>query len=554
MDKKQKDPFHESSKDPHISDDAVKKHKHETRETAEQVESSDRYYYAYGPYQSVRQDEASHTTTSTDSAGRVNSVQITPSTPVKSFSSSTQQDNLQGGSAVSGGRKGEVGQPMASQSDWNFKVSRHQRSIFFKVIFVSFILGVLVIVALTVASQRLEGSVPTVGQEGAGKTASSDTVFASDPRTVSPSGARSIPDMVEREGRAVVKLEVFCPRQDNQREEEDSWQHILREHPLFREFFRDYDLGEENQHRDKELVKELCSLGTGFLIYREKYKGVYKGYIVTNLHVVEQAIQNMESIIRVTLKDQAEPLFGKVLGTDVGSDLAMVEVEGKDPFPTVNLGDPDAVRVGNEVFAIGHPSALNNTVTKGIVSGLNRKIPVNGKAQPLEGMMQIDAAINPGNSGGPVLDVIQGKVIAISTANAPAVQGIGFATPINRDKFDLMMSGKNIPSKPQRSIGIGLTDSVKNNRLWVSCIDFVVPGSPAHAAGLEPGDIIVGIDGTGWATSEELKKQIDKKKMGDKIILQILRDGKKMNVKVEIGDKNQFKKQRDRIRRQGSRL
>jgi S1-C subfamily serine protease len=181
--------------------------------------------------------------------------------------------------------------------------------------------------------------------------------------------------------------------------------------PFFRRFFSD-ELGGQGEER-------LRGQGSGFLIDDS-------GVILTNSHVVNGADR-----VTVTLKD-GRKFDGTVRGVDEVTDLAVVKVDGKD-LPVVTLGDSEAISVGDWAIAVGNPLGLDNTVTLGIVSTLNRSSSQIGMSNKRLDFIQTDAAINPGNSGGPLLND-NGEVIGINTAIRADAMGIGFAIPINKAK------------------------------------------------------------------------------------------------------------------------
>jgi len=257
-----------------------------------------------------------------------------------------------------------------------------------------------------------------------------------------------------------------------------------------------------------------------------------KGYVLTNNHVVEGAGR-----IEVTLAS-GEVLAGRLVGTCVSTDIAVVKVDG-DGFPAAELGDSDKLRVGQRVFAIGNPFGLAGgpSVTAGVISAVNRSI--RSRRGVFEGLVQTDAAINPGNSGGPLVDV-HGRVVAINTAIIPFAQGIGFAIPINtarRCSEEIILHGGVV--RPWVGVnGLSVTRElaayhglpVDSGVLVVE----VVRGGPADRAGLDRGDLIVGLDDAPVRSVEELQRTVQKKKVGEKVRLQIVRRSRRLTVELVL--------------------
>lgn len=286
-------------------------------------------------------------------------------------------------------------------------------------------------------------------------------------------------------------------------------------------------------------ITPVPGVGSGFIIDP-------KGYIITNYHVVEKARK-----IDVTLSE-GKKYQGRLIGYDKRSDLAVIKIEGEN-FPYLPLGNSDILKPGQFAIAIGNPYGLNRTVTLGIISALNRTI-VESRGVRLENLIQTDAAINPGNSGGPLLN-IKGEVIGINTAIQSNAQGIGFAIPINKAKEiadKLIKEGK--VTYPWLGIkGYAIEVEYLNyikfpvNRGVV--VAEVIPGSPADKVGLKGGhrqiyidnmpliiggDIITKIDGKPVETMEELRAEVQKRKVGDWVTLTYIRDGREYNVKLQL--------------------
>ena len=270
-----------------------------------------------------------------------------------------------------------------------------------------------------------------------------------------------------------------------------------------------------------------------------------QGHIVTNNHVIAGA-----SGARIRLAD------GRVLGADlVGTapehDLAVLRVEASSDMAALPVGESDALRVGQTVFAIGNPFGLDWTLTTGIVSALDREIPTRGGAT-IEGLIQTDAAINPGNSGGPLIDSL-GRLIGVNTAifsSSGSSAGIGFAVPVDtvrRVVPQLIATGVYRPP----TLGIRHSDRINRLAAMQGLVGVLVlgvePGSPAARAGLRPaqqdpsgrllpGDIITGIEGRVVGSSAELSDVLDAHAPGDSVTLTLLRDGTEMEVTAVLAE------------------
>jgi putative serine protease PepD len=286
-------------------------------------------------------------------------------------------------------------------------------------------------------------------------------------------------------------------------------------------------------------VYPQSGIGSGFIIDP-------KGYILTNYHVVEGARK-----IDVTLSE-GKKYTGKIVGYDKRSDLAVIKIDAEN-LPYLPLGDSDKLEPGQFAIAIGNPYGLNRTVTLGIVSALNRTI-IEPNGVRLENLIQTDAAINPGNSGGPLIN-IKGEVIGINTAIKSDAQGIGFAIPINKAKEianKLIKEGKiTYPWIGIRGYAItsDMLDYIKFPVNKGVVIAEVVPGSPADKAGLKGGnrviyvdgtqiivggDIITKIDGKSVESMEDLRSEIQKRKVGDTVEITYIRNGKEYTVKIKL--------------------
>jgi serine protease Do len=266
------------------------------------------------------------------------------------------------------------------------------------------------------------------------------------------------------------------------------------------------------------------------------------GYIITNNHVVEGA-----TAVKVTLSDR-RMFDAKVIGTDPLTDLAVIKIEGSN-FPNVPLGDSTQLHPGQTVLAFGNPLGFRFTVTRGIVSALNRPNPYNDDPRKPGQYIQTDAAINQGNSGGPLVNA-RGEVIGINTfliSPSGSFSGMGFAIPtqIVQPVMDsLVRYGKVSHSY----IGVSISDVTPENSKFFdlkdangAVISEVQPDTPGAQAGLKVGDVIVGLDSKKVAGAGELQAEVSSKRPGTKVTLDVLRDGKSVNVPVtleELGSKD----------------
>lgn len=269
---------------------------------------------------------------------------------------------------------------------------------------------------------------------------------------------------------------------------------------------------------------ETSGLGSGFIISND-------GEIVTNNHVISDAKK-----ITVTLNDGRE-YEATVIGKDPSSDVALIKIKAEN-LPYLSFGDSSALKVGQMVIAIGNPYGLDQTVTTGVISALERTLTFED-GTTLVGVIQTDAAINPGNSGGPLL-TLTGDVIGMNTAIQQAAQGIGFAVSSNtivKVINDIKLFGKVV--WPFLGIsGVSVTDDIaKRNNLPTNkgvLVVQVYPGTSASHAGLKPYDIIIKFDGYEILSVQEITKILRQHNIGDKVKLEIYRDNKKMEIEVVL--------------------
>ncbi len=250
-----------------------------------------------------------------------------------------------------------------------------------------------------------------------------------------------------------------------------------------------------------------------------------EGLVLTNAHVVEKTDQ-----LIVGLSD-GRRVIGRVIGQDSLTDLAVIQLESKGPWPIAPLGDSNNLKVGDWAIAVGNPFGLENTVTLGIISNLNRDVAQLGVSDKRINLIQTDAAINPGNSGGPLLNST-GEVIGINTLirSGPGA-GLGFAIPINRVKKiakDLIKNGR----AKHPMIGITLASNIKQKSNFLSqrengaIIKYLVPKGPAEKGGLEIEDVIISINGKKILTPNDVVNIINENDLKTPLEITISRNNR----------------------------
>ncbi len=247
------------------------------------------------------------------------------------------------------------------------------------------------------------------------------------------------------------------------------------------------------------------------------------GLVLTNAHVIEKTDQ-----LIVGLSD-GRRVLGNVVGEDSLTDLAVIKLKAKGPWPTAQLGNSDNLKVGDWAIAVGNPFGLENTVTLGIISNLNRDVAQLGISDKRIDLIQTDAAINPGNSGGPLLNSV-GEVIGINTLvrSGPGA-GLGFAIPINRARKiakDLITSGR----AKHPMIGVTLSSNIKQKSNFESqtedgaIIKYLMPNGPAEKGGLKVNDLIISINNEKISTPADVVKKINKHNLQSTLRIKILRE------------------------------
>jgi len=290
--------------------------------------------------------------------------------------------------------------------------------------------------------------------------------------------------------------------------------------PIFREFFgHSFPAPPEGQQPDAQ------SLGSGFIIAAD-------GYVLTNNHVVADADE-----IIVRLPDRSE-LEATLVGADPRTDVALLKIEATG-LPTVRLGDSNALKVGEWVLAIGSPFGFDHTVTAGIVSATGRNLP----SESYVPFIQTDVAINPGNSGGPLFN-LQGEVIGINSqifTRSGGFMGLSFAIPIDvaMDVADQLRTEGKV-SRGWLGVAIqevnrDLAESFGLERPAGALVAQVMDGGPAAKGGLRVGDVILSVDGHAIDMSADLPHLIGAIKPNTKAKLEIVRDGERETLTVQIG-------------------
>jgi serine protease Do len=292
-------------------------------------------------------------------------------------------------------------------------------------------------------------------------------------------------------------------------------------------FFGPFGFGDQGpQSRSMPQIEH--GLGSGIIISPD-------GYIVTNDHVIHGATD-----IRVTLNDR-RVLPAKLIGDDPMTDLAVIKINGSG-FPSLPWGDSTALKPGQTVLAFGNPFNFRFTVTRGIVSALNRPNPYTDDARKPGEFIQTDAAINPGNSGGPLVNS-HGEVIGINTfliSPSGSFSGMGFAIPtqIARPVIDTLVKDGKIE---HARMGIGINDVTPENATFFNLqnatgalVSQVETDSPAAKAGLKVGDVITELNGKKMDNSGQLQAAISAQRPGNKVTLGVMRDGKSLNLPITL--------------------
>lgn len=344
--------------------------------------------------------------------------------------------------------------------------------------------------------------------------------FAQDASTPPTPSGSFVANALQRIGPAVVRI-------DTERTVTRNPDPFLGD-PFFRDFF-----GGGRGFPQAPFEERLRGQGSGFIINAD-------GSILTNAHVVDRADR-----VTVTLKDGRQ-FDGEVLGVDEVTDMALVKIETRNDLPVAPLGDSDAVQVGDWAIAVGNPLGLDNTVTLGIVSTLNRSSSAVGIPDKRLDFIQTDAAINPGNSGGPLLNE-RGEVIGINTAIRANAMGIGFAIPINKAKAILpqLANGEQV-DHPYLGVQIAtLTPELakQNNddpnssvllpEVNGALVVAVVPNSPAANAGIRRGDVVLQVDSQTITSADQLQRVVENSNVGQALRVQVRRGDRTQQLTVQ---------------------
>ncbi|MFD2671344.1 S1C family serine protease [Marinicrinis sediminis] len=465
---------------------------------AERPERTVSTYYAYGPYRS-KEDAIPVQDASTESTAP-------DQTPVLMDAGSAEQTS-------------------SANRTWRVQ-QKPARSSGIKRMFASFLAGAVVVSGLMFAADRtnLFTDDPVQMQAASSQGQSTTTPGISQTAFNGNVSPDSFSGIVNQASPAVVKIETYASQSSNASP--------FSNDDFFRYFFGDQYVQPDNNNGNGQ--KRPAGMGSGF-IFEES------GYVLTNEHVVGGADE-----IYVEIQGHKEPYKAELLGSDFDLDLAVLKIESDKAFPTLKMGDSASLNVGDWVVAIGNPVGFDHTVSVGVLSQREREIsiPDGNRQRNYEHLLQTDASINPGNSGGPLLN-LQGEVIGVNTAVSTDAQGIGFAIPTSTilDVVEKLKTNETIP-KPY--IGVYLTDIepayLESYNLESTDGSFVTQlerGGPAAKAGIQPGDVVVEVDGKKVKNTEELIDIISSKDVGDKVNMVIIRDGKQLEAVVMIGDRSQ---------------
>jgi serine protease Do len=294
------------------------------------------------------------------------------------------------------------------------------------------------------------------------------------------------------------------------------------------EFFQDFFRGPQSPYGGGSPGQQAPrqSMGSGFIVSRD-------GYVLTNNHVVEGADE-----IIVRLNDRRE-LTAKLVGTDPRSDMAVLKIEDTEDLPVVQIGKSEDLEVGEWVLAIGSPFGFDYTVTSGIVSALGRSLP----SENYVPFIQTDVAINPGNSGGPLFNM-DGEVVGINSqiyTRSGGFMGVSFAIPIDT-AMNVFRQIRDEGSVSRGWLGVliqevnrDLAQSFGLDKPRGALVAEVMMDSPARAAGLKPGDIVLQYEGEPITLSSDLPPMVGRTPVGETATLKVMRNGDIITVDVEIG-------------------
>ncbi|WP_169083836.1 S1C family serine protease [Paenibacillus sp. PL91] len=528
-------------------DSAVNADPEISRETQEQA-AKPSYYYSYGPFKANSQEDSSEPrsgfegdkpkliqdqpygntggTVSESANAQLSDRQLEPlAEPEQTGPRAPQQSQI----------RSFTPSPQSSKGPWQV---REPRRTSFKAVFASFLAGVVLVGALMYTSDinnwfTKEPALASNAQSSASGSSAAAGVNSNGGAATVAARPDNIAQLFETASPAVVKIETYV----NTAKRSNSGS--MLDDSFFRQFFGDDypgttepDAGQQNE----EGQMQQSGIGTGFFFDST-------GYILTNQHVVGESDQ-----IKVIVQGYDKPFTAELLGSSYDLDLAVLKVTGDKAFPTLPLGNSDHINIGDWVVAIGNPYGFDHTVTVGVLSAKERPIDIQDAQgeRKYKHLLQTDASINPGNSGGPLLNV-NGEVVGINTAVSSQAQGIGFAIPTStiQEVLENLKNNKEIPKPAVPYIGAELQDVTADiakelgmDKVEGSIVRNVYYNSPAYLAELQQFDVIVGIDGKSYTNTQALIAAIQKQKVGDKIELNIVRKGSKMDLQVVIGDKN----------------
>jgi serine protease Do len=339
---------------------------------------------------------------------------------------------------------------------------------------------------------------------------------------------RGLPDfteLVEKQGPAVVNISTTQVIRGASR---GVHPFPFDEDDPMSDFFRRFIPRQPGQPGTPSIPREFesRSLGSGFIISAD-------GFILTNAHVVDSAD---EILVRLTDKSEFK---AKVIGADKRTDVALIKIEATG-LPTLRIGDPNALKVGEWVVAIGSPFGFDNSVTAGIVSAKGRSLP----QENFVPFIQTDAAVNPGNSGGPLFN-LKGEVVGINSqiySRSGGFMGISFAIPIDV-AMDIQNQLKANGRVSRGRIGVVIQEVTKElaesfglSKPQGAAINAVEKGGPAEKAGVEAGDVILKFDGKPVVNSSDLPRIVGATKPGAKITMQVWRKGASRDLTVVVGE------------------
>ena len=384
-----------------------------------------------------------------------------------------------------------------------------------------------ILIGLTAAALILAGAgILQSGGPTAPAHAGSATTQAGLPVELDGQPFPSLAPLVEATKPAVVSVAIARPTR--------SFRNPFRGDPLFERFFGPRQQPQPQQEQDRE--RDPQPTGSGVIVDAER------GLILTNHHVIQNA-----SEIEVTLSD-GRTVEASVVGSDAGTDVALLELADTDGLTQMPLGDSDDVRVGDFVLAIGNPFGLDHTVTSGIVSALGRINVSPGRrergASPIENFIQTDASINPGNSGGALVNM-RGELVGIPSnilSRSGGNIGIGFAIPtsiareIMRQLVEFGEVRRGRLGVQVNNVSEDLAEALDLDSVAGAIVEEVFPDSAAEQAGIEAGDVILRVDDKEIESSNDLVNAVGLRSVGEEVTLEIVgEDGNLKLVQATLG-------------------